>query len=83
MASDIYVYGHGGVLGYGANRGAEITALFVHPQYRGKSIGKILLTFLMTKAPLPVYLYVAKSNIAAKNLYRDYGFEIVEEFQTS
>lgn len=28
-------------------------------------------------------LYVAKSNAPAKNLYAQYGFEVVEEFETS
>lgn len=29
------------------------------------------------------YLYVAKSNVPAKNLYEDFGFKITEEFATT
>ncbi|MBI5591054.1 MAG: GNAT family N-acetyltransferase [Deltaproteobacteria bacterium] len=83
LESEIYIYEHDGVIGYCANCGSEIRALFVHPKSRGKGIGKCLLEFLLSKIPGPATLYVAKSNAPAKNLYTQFGFEVVEEFETS
>ena len=83
--SDIYVYDDNGVVAYGAVFESEIRALFVHSHSRGKGIGKTLFRFLLNKlTPCPdnhtVSLHVAKSNDAAKALYKNFGFEVVEEF---
>lgn len=83
MESEIYIYEDSGVIGYGANCGSEIRALFVHPKGRKKGIGKCLLEFLLSKIPGEATLYVAKSNEPAKKLYKKFGFEVVEEFETS
>lgn len=81
--SDIYVYEDEGVIGYGALFGLEIRALFVHPSYRGKGVGKSLLEFLLSKVTGSVILYVAKNNAPAKKVYKNYGFEVTNEFQTT
>ncbi len=85
--SDIYVYEcddePSKILGYGALYETEIRALFVHPQVRGKSIGKQLLEFLLCKIDDTSSLYVARSNILAKTLYAKYDFKVVEEFTTT
>ena len=81
MASDIYVYTEQNIIGYGGYNNREITALFVHPEHRGRGVGIALLEFLISKIPSHAYLYVAKSNIAAITLYRKHEFEIVDEFQ--
>lgn len=81
MASSIVVYDDGGVLGYGAVFENEIRALFVHPQARGKGIGKCLLEHLISEVGKPATLYVAKSNAPAKAMYQKYGFEITKEFE--
>ena len=81
MASDIYVYDDLGIMGYGAHDGSEITALFVHPEHRGRGVGGTLLEHLLSKIPQQAYLYVAKSNALAIGIYQKYGFEIVDEFQ--
>lgn len=83
--SDIYVYDDNGVVAYGAVFESEIRALFVHSHSRGKGIGKTLFRFLLSKlSPCPinqtVTLHVAKSNDAAKALYKNFGFKVVEEF---
>ena len=83
--SDIYVYDDNGVVAYGAVFESEIRALFVHSHSRGKGIGKTLFRFLLNKlTPCPdnhtVTLHVAKSNDAAKALYKNFGFKVVEEF---
>ena len=81
MASDIYVYDDQGIIGYGAHDGSEITALFVHPEHRGRGVGRTLLEYLLSKIPEQAYLYVARSNELAIGIYQEFGFEIVEEFQ--
>jgi len=81
--SDIYVYEDNGIIGYGALFGYEIRALFVHPNGRGKGIGKRLLKHLLSIIEGPVYLYVAKTNTPAKNLYKKLGFTVVDEFETA
>lgn len=82
MESQIYVYDDGGILGYGAVHEKEIRALFVHPLARAKGIGSSLLEYLLARAEEPACLYVAKTNIPAKALYRRYGFTVTREFQT-
>jgi len=81
--SDVYVCEDEGVIGYAAHCGPEIRALFVHPRGRRKGIGKVLLEFLLSMITGPAELYVAKSNLPAKELYQKYGFKIVEEFETT
>lgn len=83
MESRIYVYDDKGIRGYGAVHGAEIRALFVHPQARGMSIGARLLEHLLLETQGPPRLYVAKTNAPAKNLYRRYGFRVTKEFETT
>jgi putative acetyltransferase len=80
--SALYVYDDGQVLGYGAIFGTEIRALFVCPNARGKGVGKTILEFLLSKIRGRANLFVAKSNIPAKALYKQYGFEVSNEFIT-
>jgi len=81
--SDIYVYEDEQVIGYAALCGTEIRALFVHPDARGRGIGKSLLEFLLSNIEGIAFLYVAKTNVPAKNLYVSYGFKVVDEFRTT
>lgn len=83
LESEIYVHDDEGIDAYCANHGSEIRALFVHPKSRGKGIGKDLLKFLLAKISGEARLYVAQSNMPAKNLYKKFGFEVVAEFATS
>jgi putative acetyltransferase len=78
--SDIYVYDDGKVLGYGALYQNEIRALFVSSEARGKGIGKALMVNLLSKASMPVFLWVAASNKPAIKLYESFHFKIVETF---
>ncbi|MCH8529477.1 MAG: GNAT family N-acetyltransferase [Saccharospirillum sp.] len=80
MESTLYVYEDGEILGYGAVFGNEIRALFVHPSFRGKGVGKKLLDHLITQAETPATLHVAKSNRAAKSIYQKHGFRVTEEY---
>ncbi|OGR16366.1 MAG: GNAT family N-acetyltransferase [Desulfobacterales bacterium GWB2_56_26] len=83
LESEIYICEEDDIVGYCAKHGAEIRALFVHPESRGKGFGRCMLEFLLARIPGPANLYVARSNGPAKNLYMQYGFEVVEEFETS
>jgi len=81
--SDIYVFDDNGVIAYIAHLGAEITALFVQPGSRRQGVGQQLLEFILFKIPENAFLYVATSNKSAICLYQNYGFEIINEFETS
>ena len=80
--SKIFVYEEQRVFGFGALHNSEIRFLFVHPDARGKGIGETLLQYLLSLAPRPVSLQVAKTNYNAKSLYSKHGFRTTEEYQT-
>ncbi|MGH1484959.1 MAG: GNAT family N-acetyltransferase [Cellvibrionaceae bacterium] len=83
LDSDIYVYEEEQqVIAYAALCDAEIRALFVEPNSRGKGVGRKLLTFLLERAPQSTTLNIAKSNIPAKKLYEQYNFKVIKEFKT-
>lgn len=81
--SDIFVCEDGGIIGYGALFKSEIRALYIHPNMRGKGIGKQLLEYLLSKIEGQAELFVAKTNVIAKCLYKQYGFIVVDEFETN
>ncbi len=81
MAAHIVVSAQPDVQGFGAVFGSEIRAIFVHPSYRGKGVGKALLQHLISIAGKPARLSVAKSNVPAVELYRRHGFVTVREFE--
>jgi len=83
IESDIYVYVENEVVAYCAHFGSEIRGLFVHPSSRRKGIGYKLFEFILSKILDSAFLYVAASNQPAINLYKKYGFEMIEEFLTS
>lgn len=72
----------GSVVGYGGMwlimDEAHITNIAVHPEYRGRGIGKKLIEALIEEvSKVNVYkmtLEVRRSNIAAQTLYKKYGF---------
>jgi len=57
---------------------AHICTLGVHPDWRGRGLGELLLVHLVDRAAergvSVVTLEVRDSNLAAQNLYRKYGF---------
>jgi ribosomal-protein-alanine N-acetyltransferase len=61
----------------------HISTIAVHPAYRGRRWGELLLANLLLDAialdPILVTLEVRRSNIAAQRLYAKYRFEIVGE----
>lgn len=68
------------ICGFGGYKGNHISWLFVHPGFRQKGIGKALLTEILRDLQGEVRLNVAKNNVAAKKLYKSFGFSIEKEF---
>ncbi|MDQ6931319.1 MAG: ribosomal protein S18-alanine N-acetyltransferase [Candidatus Eremiobacteraeota bacterium] len=60
---------------------SHITTIAVHPDYRGKKYGEIMLLHLLEETIKHgaswITLEVRESNVAAQRLYRKYGFTIV------
>ncbi len=60
---------------------AHIATIAVHPDYRGRGIGRALLVEALVKAiqqgASTATLEVRESNLAAQHLYRRFGFEVV------
>lgn len=60
---------------------AHILNVAVHPDYRGRGIGKGLVKFVVETCRMlglkRVFLEVRRSNIVARRLYRGFGFEVV------
>jgi len=59
---------------------AEIFSMYVEPNFRGKGIGKALMTRAVKRALeketiRQIYLTVVRSNQAAKTLYASFGFQ--------
>lgn len=79
-SSQIFVYDVASVVGYAAVFDKEVRALFVHPSFRGKGVGRRLLEHIIAQAGSPLKLCVVKTNIVAQSLYQKYGFEATGEF---
>lgn len=60
---------------------SHITTIAVHPEFRGRKYGEVLLLFLLDRAiergASWMTLEVRESNAAAQALYRKYGFTTV------
>lgn len=63
---------------------AEVKRMFVHPDYRGKGLSKIILTALEDWIKEKQYTYIkletGNKNIAALSLYPATGYESIEPF---
>lgn len=81
--SNVVVFDIKGIAGFGSYKGNEITGLFVHPDSRGKGIGRILLDFLLKQVGSLAMLSVAKSNHLAIGFYEAVGFIVTSEFETT
>ncbi|MDW7550681.1 GNAT family N-acetyltransferase [Pseudoalteromonas sp. SCSIO 43201] len=81
--SQIFVYELGSIAAFCALCHTEIRALFVHPDHRGKGIGKDLLKYLLSLTSQEASLYVVASNCVAKEVYKSVGFVVTETFETT
>lgn len=59
----------------------HISTIAVHPHWRGKGLGELLLISLLDRAPTlgasRATLEVRVSNLVAQRLYQKYGFEVI------
>jgi len=64
---------------------AHICTLAVHPDWRGRGLGELLLTHLIGRATelnaTFLTLEVRASNLAAQQLYQKYGFRLVDRHE--
>jgi len=79
--SKIYIYEKSDIVGFAGAKENYISWLFVHPDFRGMSIGKKLASHVLSELNGEVTLNVARSNISATNLYQNLGFKITKEFK--
>ena len=65
----------GQVIGFIGVEGVEVTALFIHPAWRGRGIGRQLLTYAVETLGA-TQLDVNEQNDQAVGFYRRMGFEV-------
>src|SRR5262249_41172485 len=68
--------GDGQIIGFIGVHGAEVEALFIHPEWRGQGIGRYLLTYAVETLGV-TELDVNEQNDQAIGFYRRMGFEVV------
>ena len=78
-ASETYVYVSGSrVVGFYSLRESTLEAMFVHPEYQGKGIGKQLMSHAKQRRD-KLTLSVYKENEASYQFYLSQGFSVVSE----
>lgn len=83
FTSKIYTWQeNGAIVAFGALKNNEIRSLYVLQDYRGLGIGRRLLEHMLKRCKEPAELFVSQSNNKAKQLYQEYGFDVVESFET-
>ena len=78
--STIAIYDSGKPCGFVAYGEGCINGLYVRPGSRGQGIGRLLLDFAVSALGGHAYLQVTCSNSVAINLYRNYGFKSVSQY---
>lgn len=68
------------VVGFAGFSGSLISFLFVDPNFYRRGIGKKLIERIINEIGEKAWLRVAQNNSNAKELYKRFGFETVEEF---
>ncbi|MEO5932329.1 MAG: GNAT family N-acetyltransferase [Duganella sp.] len=74
--SDVIVYADDRVVGFAAMFDGQLRALFVHGEARGRGVGRALLNAALARAPRGLSLYVAESNLNARQFYDRSGFTV-------
>lgn len=74
--SDVIVYEDDRVVGFAAMFDGQLRALFVHGEARGLGAGRALLNAALARAPRGLSLYVAESNLNARQFYERSGFTV-------
>jgi len=65
------------IIGFLGVASRNLEMLFIHPQYRGKQIGKVLLTYALENLAV-TKVDVNEQNEEAVGFYQHFGFEIVK-----
>ena len=71
---------HDEVVAFAGTKGNYVSWLFVHPDYRRRGLGGLLLREVMAPLRGAVELNVAKNNQPARALYERAGFKTAKEF---
>jgi len=71
---------HDGVVAFAGTKGNYVSWLFVHPDFRRRGLGSLLLREAMAPLSGAVELNVAKNNQPARALYEKAGFKLAKEF---
>jgi len=76
---------HGSSGGVGVGRGAEVLAVAVHPAWRGRGVGRLLLTSLLDEFTArggdAAHVVVGADNAAAIAMYEQAGFATRDHFE--
>lgn len=79
--SNIAIYDSGQAAGFVAYFDGCINGLYVHPKSRGQGIGRLLLDSAVSALGGNAYLQVTCSNSVAVNLYSQFGFKAVSQYE--
>ena len=71
------------IVGFAGYKGGYIGWLFVDPERSRRGIGRALLSYMVSEIEGAAWLWSMKSNEPALGLYRQLGFEVMAEKQTS
>jgi ribosomal protein S18 acetylase RimI-like enzyme len=66
------------MVGFVGLRPHELSFLYVDPTFQKHGVGKKLMEFALKQLERPIKLEVFTDNLAAKALYRKYGFRVVK-----
>lgn len=66
------------IVGFIGLKPHELSFLYVDPAFQKRGIGKKLIEFALDQLERPIKLDVFTDNLAAKALYRKYGFKVVK-----
>lgn len=78
--AETWIYeGDGRVVAFISLAGNEVGAIFVHPDWQGKGIGRALMD-LARDLRQPLELEVFTENLKARGFYERYGFVTVKEY---
>lgn len=66
------------MVGFVGLRSHELSFLYVDPNFQNLGVGKKLIEFALKRLEKPIKLEVFTDNLAAKALYRKYGFRVVK-----
>ena len=82
FSSNIAIFDSGHPAAFVAYSDGCINGLYVHPKSRGQGIGRLLLDSAVCALGGKAYLQVTCSNNVAVNLYSQFGFKAVSQYES-